>query len=62
MLSDLDRKKIYYNGIENLVFMKENLHVHLAKPEVNVKVLFALTLIVPVAFVVLHGPPVERIL
>lgn len=36
MLSDLDRKKIYYNGIENLVFMKENLHVHLAKPEVNV--------------------------
>ena len=33
--TDLDGKKIYYSGIENLVRVEENLHLHLAKPEVN---------------------------
>ena len=33
--TDLDGKKIFYSGIENLVRVEENLHMHLAKPEVN---------------------------
>ena len=33
--TDLEGKKIFYNGIENLVLVEKNLHLHLAKPEVN---------------------------
>ena len=33
--TDLDGKRIFYSGIENLVRVEENLHLHLAKPEVN---------------------------
>ena len=33
--TDLEGKKIFYSGIENLVRVEESLHLHLAKPEVN---------------------------
>jgi hypothetical protein len=33
--TDLEGKKGFYSGIENRVRVEENLHLHLAKPEVN---------------------------
>ena len=35
MPTDLEGKKVFHCGIENLVRVEENLHLHLAKPEVN---------------------------